>query len=337
MKPFQQNLGKDLDSWVSLVLIFAVWSPKARADLHFPQPSAGVGEVRTGKPLIHRFNFINTGPDMVEIIDTRADCGCMTPRLEKRVFQPAEQGTLVLEINTLSQSSGPHTWRVHVGYRAGNRQGEAALQLTAQVVTEISVRPAALTIFTGSATNYDILVTDVRPHPLAIREVRTSSPKLTGRVAGDERNAGGQVVRKVRVELAGDCPDGRHAVRVTIFTDDPGYPELTVPVTIVKQARQRIAASPSQVTFLTSPGQAVPARIVLVRDRDNQEVVVDKVETDHPAVICQWAQGPGTMATVKVRVDPTRLHEESLHTLFQVHVRKPVPETVLIPVTCTRR
>jgi hypothetical protein len=317
--------------------MLAVWSPKARADLHFPQPRAEVGDVRTGKPLTHRFNFVNTGPEVVEITDARAGCGCMTPRLDKRVFQPAEEGALLLEINTLSQTSGPHTWRVQLSYRAGNRQVETSLQLTGQVVTEVSVQPAALTIFAGQAVAHEILLTDVRPHPLAIAEIRTSSPELTARVAGEERNAAGQIVRKVRIEVAGDGPEGRHAERVTIYTDDPGYGELVVPVTIVKQSRQRVAASPSQVTFLMSPGRPVPARMVLIRDRDNQDVILDKVEADHPAVVCQWAQGPGTMATVKVRVDPSRLEEEALHTFVQVHVRKPAPETVLIPVTCSRR
>jgi hypothetical protein len=156
-------------------------------------------------------------------------------------------------------------------------------------------------------------------------------------VAGEERNSAGLIVRKIRIEVVGDCPEGRHAERVTIYTDDPDYRDLAVPVTIFKQARQRIAASPSQVTFLMFPGQPVSAHLLRIQDRDNQEVVVDKVEADHPALLCQWAQGPGTLATVKVRVDPSRLDEAALHTLVQVHVSRPVPETVLIPITCTRR
>src|SRR5262245_13566231 len=63
---------------------------EARADLQSRQPAPYVGEVRTGVPLTHRFTFVNTGPEVVEITDARASCGCLAPRLAKRTYQPGE-------------------------------------------------------------------------------------------------------------------------------------------------------------------------------------------------------------------------------------------------------
>src|SRR5205823_2617155 len=88
--------------------LFALAGTPARADLRFAQPIASAGEVRTGIPLAHRFTYVNEGPEAVEITETRGSCGCLTPRLAQRVLQPGETGTLVLEVNTLSQDAGYH-------------------------------------------------------------------------------------------------------------------------------------------------------------------------------------------------------------------------------------
>ncbi len=310
-------------------------TPPARADLHFPEPAAAAGEVKAGTPLAHRFEFVNDGPNAVEITGLHTGCGCLTPRLERHTYQPGERGSLLLEVNTLSQPAGTHHWKVEVGVRAGDRTQEIALTLSARVVTEILVEPTAMTVFAEAAVTHAILLTDLRPRPLSLTGVHPSSARLKARLVDEYRDGAGHVVRKVKVEIGNDYPEGRHEEAVTLFTDDPTYRELKVPVTVIKQPRQRFCVSPNPVSLVGRAGQPVPARVVLIRDREGQPVVVDDVRADHPAVRATWAAGPGALATVRITLDRSQMAAGTLQSALHIHLRNPTPEVVAVPLTCT--
>ena len=317
------------------LLLLVLPGAAARADLHFPQPVADLGEVRGGTPLTHRFTFINQSPDAVEITNAQASCGCLTPRVAKNILQPGETGALLLEVHTLNQPAGPRNWNVRLSYRSGNQLYEMTLLLSAHIVTEITVQPAALTVFVDSTVGHEIVLTDLRLKPLAIAGVRTSSPALKTRVTEQFQDGFGHWVRKISLEVAADYPEGRHDEAVDILTDDPTYRDLKVPVTIVKRSRQRLSALPEKVSLQAPPQGAIPSRIVLIRDYHEGTVVVDRITADDPAITCPWAAGPNNMTTVRVGVNRADLHGESLRTQIHVHVSQPVDETLTSPVTCS--
>jgi hypothetical protein len=301
--------------------------------LHFAEPAVNLGEVRGGTPLVHDFHFTNAGPDIVEISDVHASCGCLKPQLEPRTFKPAEEGTLRVEANSLSQSAGPHVWTIRVNYRSGNTFYEMQLMMSARIITEVTIQPASLTVFADHAVGQDLMLTDLRQQPLSIKEMRATSPKLTPRLTEEFRDGFGRLVRKISLEVAADFPEGRHEEVLDIFTDDATYKDLKVPVTIVKRARQRISATPSSVSLLVPAGQAAPARIVQIRDNESGAVLIDKVTTTDDAILCQWARGPNNLATLRISVDRSLIHDESWRGSLQVHILKPVEETLTIPVS----
>jgi hypothetical protein len=285
--------------------------------------------------LVYRFPFTNRGPGVVEITSLRASCGCMTPRLDRRIYQPGEQGELPLEINTLSQAPGPQAWQVRVGYQTGGATQEMTLELKACIRADITVRPAAMTIFADTKVGHEILLTDLRTPPLMVTAVRPSSSALKAQLAESTCDADGHRIQKVAFEVADDVPEGRHDEAIGIYTDDPDYPELRVRVTVIKRSRQRVAALPNQVAIVLPVGQPIPSRLVLFRDREDQSVEVEHVIADDPAVTCTWSQGPSPTATVRVRVDGGLVRDGSLNTTIQVELSKPVRETIVVPVSCT--
>src|SRR5262249_22627810 len=220
----------------------------ARADLRFLGPVVDVGEVRSGVPLSHPFAFVNDGPGVAEITEVRPGCGCLMPRLPQRRVGPGEHGVVHADLNTLGQSAGPHTWRLHVRYRCGPAEGEAELTVTARVVTEVTVQPAALTVFAGGAVSQEVVLTELRPQPLTVTEVRASSPRPQCRRGEPGRDALGNWCRAVQVAVAEDCPEGRHDEFLDLYTTDPSYRHLRVPVTVVKRLRSRLAVTPGEVT-----------------------------------------------------------------------------------------
>jgi hypothetical protein len=305
-----------------------------RADLRFVQPQVNVGEVRSGVPLAHNFPFVNDGPGTVEITAVRTGCGCLTSRLEKRLYPPGEQGALRVEINTLGQSAGAHTWRAYVTVRNNNVESEQEVNLTGLVVTEVTVQPASLTICAGGTVRAEVVLTDLRPQPLSIKAVRTSSPRLAAEPAAPCRDALGHWTCKIPLRVAADCPDGRFDEVLTIYTSDLTYRDLKVPVTLVKRARPRVAALPAEVTLTAPAGQALPARVVLLRAGDDRPVEVESVTVDDPAIRCQWARGPENLATLKVQVNRAGLHGGRLDSAVHVRIRSPAEEILTIPVHC---
>jgi hypothetical protein len=315
-----------------LGLIFFV--APARADLRFTQPTADAGQVRAGAPLKHAFAFVNEGPQAVDIVSLRASCGCLKPHVDHRTWESGEKGDVDLEVHTLGLGAGMHTWRLHVNYQIGEASYEAALQLTGNVITEVSVTPAAVTVFAEAAVGHDILLTDLRETPLTISGLQASSPKIKTELVGSYTDELGRQVRKIHIEVANDCPEGRHEEVVDIYTNDPSYRDLRVPVTIVKRSPQKLTLYPAQVDLVAAPGQAVPSRIVLVRPAGEQAVAIDRVECDNPAVVVQWARGPGTAATLRINVDRSKLTVPQLQTTVRVHVHQPVDQLLTIPVNC---
>jgi hypothetical protein len=307
-------------------------APEVRAGLCFRQTTVELGEVRRGVPLTQEFTFVNEGPEIVEVLDVRPGCGCLRPRLSGRTFAAGQGGGLTLEVNTLGQPAGTHTWRVQLHYRKGDVEEEAALAVSARVVAEVAVEPAALTLFTEGALTQDVTLTDLRKQPLTLVDVRTSSGRLHASPAAAATDASGHRVYRIKLEASADCPEGRHEEVLSIYTSDPLYGLLQVPVTVVRQARQRLTVRPAQVQLRAAPGQPLASQLLQVGDASGEPVVIEAVTADDPAVQCRWASGPGNLATVRVQVDRARF---AGRLKSAIHIRAAGREPVTVPVLCS--
>jgi len=315
-------------------ILLALSARPAHADLSFATPAVAVGEVRSGAPLKQSFAFVNDGPDAIEITELHTSCGCVRPKIEKHTYLPGERGEVVLDVHTLSQPAGEHTWRLQVAYRAGGEAREAELSIKGSVVTEVTVQPASLTISTEGTSCHEILLTDLRARPLTVTSVHSSSPHLTGAVKQTGTDAAGHRVVTIALSLGAGCAEGRYDETVVLLTDDAAYHELAVPVTVVKRPKQKVSAAPAAVMMTALPGQPVASRIVLLRPAGDEAVVVERVECADPAIVCTWAAGPNNCATLKVAIDRTKLPAAGLRSAIHVHISKPVSDTVTVPVTC---
>jgi hypothetical protein len=333
-----RNAEGKMICWLSLhpaaMLAIALGAVPARADLHFPEPVANAGLIYTGMPLVHEFPFENRGSETVVLLEARASCGCTKPRFAQAEYRPGEKGALTLEVNTLSQAPGPHTWIVTLKYRSGEVARDMVLQLNARLVSEVTVQPAVLIVFADKIGRHELCLSDRRPGGLEVLEVRSSSAKLIPRIGETTRDARG-THRKIRLAVAEDYPDGRHEETIHIYTNDPRYPDIRVPVTLIKHTHQRITATPSTVELTAPVGQPFPSRIVLIRDEHGRSVHIDQILADDPALICHWAPGPSAMATLRIRAERRLMAGESLRSAVHVQIDQPVAETVTIPVTCT--
>ncbi len=314
-----------------LALLLGVLPP-LRADLHFPQSIVKHGEVGTGESLRQCFTFTNQGPSVVNIERLEAACGCMSPHIDRQVFQPGESGSFALEVNTLTQPAGSNSWRVRVHYTDGDQQKTQELFLAAVLHSEIKVEPPRLALSTDGPITHDVIVSDQRALPFRVTQAHTTSPHLTATVAPE---ADGRSFR-VHLEVKAELPAGIHEETLSIFTDDPAYRELRVPVTIQKRPKVGVSPTPATVNLTIPRGQPAPSRVVLLRGAGEGEVVVDRIEVDNPALQCRWVAGPGKMATLRVSVNQGSI-VDVLRGTVRVHVSKPSVATIAIPVVCTVR
>jgi hypothetical protein len=315
------------------VVALASIAAGVRADLHCDETKVVLGEVKAGRPLSHRYTLTNRDAETVAITAVQPSCGCLKPRLEERRLRRGEAGVLLLEVNTLTAPPGPNSWRVQIAYTCGGQSHELTLVLCATVVAEITIQPAALVLQTGSSVGHEITVTDSRSTPFTVTRVGTSAPLLHASQGEVRQDDAGHKTQAVRLDVLAGFPDGRHEETLQIFTSDPEYSELRVPVTVVKQTRA-VSPSPTQVTINLVAG-ALPARMVLLRGAEGRAVEVERVECDDPAVRCTWAKGPGDMATLRVQVDREMVPPAGLHAALVVRLASPAGQQVLVPVHCT--
>jgi uncharacterized protein DUF1573 len=323
-----------LRSFVAFGMVLGL-AAVVRADLHFAETTIDVGEARSGVRLGRDFRFVNDGSEEVELIEAQPSCGCLTPRLEQRLYRPGEQGTLTVEINTLGQPAGQRSWRVRLRYRKGGVLQETALEIAARVVTEVTVQPAALTVLAQGALAEEIVLTDLREQPLTLYEVRTTARFLKATAGEPTRDGLGHHVTRIKLEVGDDCPEGRHEEVLTFYTNDLTYRELAVPVTVVRRGRQQVSAVPEEITVRALAGEPVPSQLVRVRAAGDGAVVVHGVTADDPSITCRWASGPENCVTLKVQIDRTRLPAGGLRSAVHIQMASPVRETLTLPVSCT--
>jgi len=139
-----------------------------RAGLEGDPPLFHAGDVHAGAPLSHRFTLVNRGADAAEVVEMRPSCGCVTATPDRRRFGPGETGSLLLEVNSLTQPDGPASWRVTLLCQCGERTEETALTLTAAVRADVTLEPTALVVVTEGAVERTVTLTDRRSQPLTV-------------------------------------------------------------------------------------------------------------------------------------------------------------------------
>ena len=300
-------------------------------------PSVDLGELAANKPLVQTFLLKNTGSTSLNVTDVAGVCGCFRHKLSATVIEPGQTTELTVGINLLTQPEGTNSWKMAVRYRTGGAPpttGEQLVQIAAKVRKDVRVEPVALMLSAEKEITGTLTVIDRRGKPLTVTAVRLGlkDVRATVKPAAD---VDGRRTQVIELTVADDCPPGQYADEVCIDTDDPEYKELRVPVRVVKKAAATgVQSAPGSVTLRFAKGQSAASALVRLRAASDGEVVVAKAESDHPAIACKWAPGPGAMTTLRVSVNLEKTKAAGV-AVVTVQVKGPVAETILIPVSWT--
>lgn len=318
-----------------LLLAVGVANPPAAAPLQCAAPTAAKGDFKGGPPLVHTFDLVHSGNGTLTITKIEAGCGCLRQLLTANVLQPGETARLTIDVNTLTQPDGPNRWQIRVAYKleapaAQPQLGELLLQITATLSREVAVNPPQLGFSTTGVASQSITVTDTRAKPLTVLKAGVSSPHLSVEIG--PREAGkGQIVT---VKVAAETPAGHTDQVVTLLTDDTEYPELRVPVRVLKRAAGTVTAAPDAVAVRFAAGQTEVSTLVQLRGTDGKPVAVASVESDHPGVTVKWSPTAGTVAVVRVTVTAAAAAQAG-SCKVRVRFAEPATQEVVIPVGWT--
>src|SRR5262249_28395369 len=134
-------------SFVTSILAVLLTAPLAPAQLQFPHTTVDVGTVKSGQPLMRKFEFENIGKQPVGIIEAKATRARAKRKLSQWLIAPGEKASVELDVHTLGQPAGPSAWGVRLACKCGDQVGDVLLQITANLVTEVRIEPAALRLF----------------------------------------------------------------------------------------------------------------------------------------------------------------------------------------------
>ena len=182
-----------------------------------------------------RFVFVNRGDQTVKIVNVKPSCGCLSPRLKKRIWEPGERGELILPVQTPNQKPGPHEYTLTVQYEDPELR-ETMLRF--QVILpkkQVMVTPPALAVyqFGTRKTERKIVVSDYPKLGFQVTDVSCDSEFAKVTLGATKLDSFGHQQHEVRVRIPGRVPPGRHHSVITIRTDDEKYSTLKVPLYII--------------------------------------------------------------------------------------------------------
>lgn len=301
----------------------------AQASLKFEQPWQNLGRVQSIGNVVRDFAFVNVGDKAIEILEVRPSCGCLRPKLEKRVYAPGERGVLALGIHATSQRAGKHRFQLAITARE-ERIRTYEVGVDVDLYSDVAVEPSNLLIYVGGQTSLErpIVIRDARKSTWRIESARSTDRRIAAAIVDAEADAAGN--RRVQVAIRGDFPVGRHDAYVEIRTNDPEYGVFEIPVTVAREPR--VTALPSQLT-LPRESLAVEgvSRTLLLRDGRGAPVRVNAVTTSHPGVRAELKTGANSRPICTVRFDRSKL-EAPLLAQVRFDVAEPQPCEIVVPI-----
>ena len=211
------------------------------APLVFERYQVNLHEVPPLPILEATFRFTNHSGRTVTIKELKPSCGCLNPRLEKRVYQPGESGRFSVRVETAGEKPGPKEYTIDVICDAPRPR---QVQLTFKFILpekKVVITPRALIFYQlgGGATEREIVISDFRDNPLKITGVSSKSEFVSARVTQAGTTEFGHYEARLSVKVAGVVPPGKQETLLELKTDDPTYPLLRVPLWIHGLDKQR--------------------------------------------------------------------------------------------------
>jgi len=214
------------------------------------------------------FRFTNTGGGELVIEAVSASCGCTTPQLTKRRYQPGESG--VIQVGFDPTKPGP-AQEQSIEIVSNTKPAVTRLTITADVTAFLVFKPKILQLGVRQfrAEHRGRITVSSPDRNFVIDSVSVNLPYVTARVVPpDQATAPGS--KTVEITVAPTAPWGGLYFGVDFVVTGRPTPDAE-PVTHNRSVRVacqlfgRLSASPDRFRFVVAPGDAIVETIRLRR------------------------------------------------------------------------
>ena len=198
---------------------------KPESQIAFDAARVDIGEVDAGASKEVRFPFRNTGSKPLTITKVDVSCGCLSPQFPQEV-PPGGGGEIKVRFEPQAFWSGKVTKELTV-YSSDPRHRAVPLQMDATIVPYVRIEPPGpleVEYQRGATVERDLRLIP-RSGALHIVSIDPGTPLLRTEI--EQRIPDREywiTLRKAREWRPGDV-----RANVQIRTDDPAFPEITVP------------------------------------------------------------------------------------------------------------
>ncbi len=211
--------------------------------LIFQQYLVNLGHIPSSskKHVSTRFIFKNGGKHPVTITELKPSCGCLQPRLSKKILQPGERGNFLLRVSTISEAPGKHDYFVTVKYTDPKPREVVVHFKFILPKKQIDIQPQALIFYqlNGEPATQQFVITDYRDQPMNVTKVSSTSKVVSASLQSTGVDNLGNQRTYVSVTVAGKVPSGKTRAHVIIETDDPQFDKMVIPLWIEGPAVKR--------------------------------------------------------------------------------------------------
>lgn len=244
--------------WAASPVLSATW-----ADALFEEFSKDFGSVPRGPMLSHPFRVVNNTRVPVNIASVRVSCGCVSASALKTYLQPGESTHIVARMDT-TRFTGLKTVTIYVQFSQPAFE-EVRVWVQANGRDDFNVTPDTLAfgqLKRGGTPAVSVLLSFFGSGDTQITEVKCESNYIQPRVQQIRRQET-EVSYQLTAGLRADAPVGKWYTDVWLKTNNPGMPQIRVPLTV--EIESALSISPETVTLNPVKAKTESERRVIVR------------------------------------------------------------------------
>lgn len=320
----------------SLVVLAGLWAAGPAlsatwADALFDEFSKDFGAVPRGPTLSHPFRVTNKTRGVVNISSIRVSCGCVSAEAPKGRLAPGESTHILARMDT-TRFTGLKSVTIYVQF---DQPAFEEIRLTVQAYgrNDFTVTPDTLAfgqLKRGGAPSVSVLVAFYGSGDTRITEVKCDSNYIQPKVE-EVRRQEAEVTYQVTARLRGDAPVGKWYTDVWLKTNNPGMPQIRVPLTV--EVESALSINPETVALGQVKTESESERRVILRGvkpfkitqiigTDEQLLVRDsttQAKPVHVLTVKLKAGKPGDLnRTLKVVTDLVEDNKIDLHVNAQI-------------------
>ncbi len=296
----------------------------------FPEGTThNFGNVPRGAVLPYKFKMTNIYAVPLQIINTRASCGCVTIKPSADVIQPKESATIEISMDA-RRFTGPKTVDIFI---------TVGPQFTSTATLHVSANSRADVVFNPGAANFGVVASGQSPTLLIdieyagaldwkVTGIADHQFPLTTKVEELYRQPGPivKVGYRLNVTVKADAPPGTHRCELLVQTNDPASPSLPVLAEFTVQAPLSVAPSPLTLGSL-KVGEEVSRRVVV---RGSKPFRILSIEGQDDGLSVEFPGQPALVHVVTVKWVPMQVGDLKRDLKFQTDLDGGASATVAV-------